>query len=111
MDVLKQKQTKKYDYISRYSGIYFYYNTLDDKYIYGITKQIKDNILSFQHTVNKNDTLDSLSAYYYGRPDFFWVIADYNRIQDPFINLYESGFTTLEIPNISSISSSFKTKG
>ena len=111
MDILTQKQTKKYDYISRYSGIYFYYNTLDDKYMYGITKQMKDNILSFEHTVKKTDTLDSLAEFYYGRPDFFWVIADFNRIQDPFINLYDCGFKTINIPNISSISSNFKTKG
>ena len=47
--------------------------------------------------IKDTDTLDSLALKYYGRPDLFWVIADFNRIQDPYINLYEN-YNFLNIP-------------
>ena len=40
MDKLKNKSFKNYDYITRYSKFPYYYNTLDDKYIYGITENL-----------------------------------------------------------------------
>lgn len=102
MNILKNKQSKKYSYISRYSGFPLYYNTLDNKYIYGLTSQLKTNVQYFLYTVKENDTLDSLANTYYGRPDFYWVIADFNRIQDPFTNLKER-FSTIKIPSIADI--------
>lgn len=103
MDVLKDKQTREYDYISRYASFSFYYNTQDDKYIYEITSQLNDNITFVEHKIKQWDTLDSLAFYYYGRPDLYWVIADFNRIQDPFINLYDN-YKALKIPQLSNIS-------
>lgn len=103
MDVLKDKQTKSYPYISRYAGFPFYYNTLDDKYIYGVTGQLDEDIPYVAHKVLQSDTLESLSLKYYGRPDYYWVIADFNRIQDPFVILKEK-FETLKIPTLSNIS-------
>ena len=102
MDVLKDKQTKNYDYISRYSGLYFYYNTLDDKYIYGLGNQMKTDVQCIVHYVEPNDDLDYLANKYYGRPDFFWIIADFNRIRDPFVKLSDH-YVTLKIPSISDI--------
>ena len=102
MDVLKNKSYKQYPYISRYSGFPFYYNTLDKKYIYGITKQLSLDTPYVLHKVTQTDTLDSLSLQYYGRPDLYWVIADFNRIQDSYIKLSER-YETLKIPSISSI--------
>ena len=49
-----------------------------------------------------NTTLDYLANKYYGRPDYFWVIADFNRIQDPFKPLYPR-FEQIKIPNIGAI--------
>ena len=103
MDVLKDKQTRSYDYISRYSSFSFYYNTLDDKYIYEVTSQLNDNITFVEHKIKQWDTLDSLAFYYYGRPDLYWVIADFNRIQDPFISLFEN-YKSIKIPQLSNIS-------
>ena len=103
MDVLKDKQTKEYTYISRYASFPFYYNTKDNKYIYGITSQLNDNITYVEHKIKQWDTLDSLAFYYYGRPDLYWVIADFNRIQDPFINLYGK-YKALKIPQLTNVS-------
>lgn len=103
MDVLKDKQSKTYSYISRYSAFPFYYNTLDNKYIYGVTSQLDKNIPYVAHKIEQSDTLESLALKYYGRPDYYWVIADFNSIQDPFIYLKEK-FEIIKIPALSNIS-------
>ena len=54
------------------------------------------------HYVTDRDTLDSLALYYYGRPDLYWIIADFNRIQDPYINLFEK-YNYIYIPSLSGV--------
>lgn len=103
MDVLKNKSYKNYNYLSRYIAFPYYYNTLDNKYIYGLTKQLSKNTVYVAHKVKQSDTLDSLANYYYGRPDLYWVIANFNNINDCFIDLY-SNFTSIKVPSLSSIS-------
>ena len=103
MDVLKDKQSKTYSYISRYSAFSFFYNTEDTKYIYGITSQLNTNTSYVAHKVNQADTLESLALKYYGRPDYYWIIADFNRIQDPFIKLSDR-YKVVNIPSLSNIS-------
>lgn len=102
MDILKDKQTRQYDYISRYAGFPFYYNTQDNKYIYGLTNQLSQNVRYVTHTVKQSDTLDYLANYYYGRPDYFWVIADFNRIQDPFITLWKN-YNVIKVPSLADV--------
>lgn len=102
MDVLKDKSKKSYPYISRYAAFPFYYHTKDDKYIYGITSQLSDDVSFVIHEITESDTLDSLADKYYGRPDLFWVIADFNKIQDPFIKLFGK-YETLKVPSLSNI--------
>ncbi len=102
MDILQNKNYKSYDYFSRYSSFPYYYNSIDKKYIYGTTSQINTNISYILHKVKKNETLDSISLDYYNNPTYFWVIADFNRIQDPY-NKLEEGIN-LKIPSLSSIS-------
>lgn len=103
MDVLNNKQTKSYDFVSRYTTFPFYYHTLDSKYIYGLTKLLNKDTPYVSHTVTQTDTLDSLSFKYYGRPDYYWIIGYFNNIQDPFLNLL-SRFDTIKIPSLSNVS-------
>lgn len=103
MDVLKDAEKRTYDYISRYTPFNFYYHTKDDKYIYGMTNQLSDDVIYVEHKVIQRDTLDSLAEYYYGRPDYYWIIADFNKIQDPLIVLWEN-FETIKIPSITTVS-------
>lgn len=102
MDVLINKQSKNYNYRSRYQSNYFYYNINDNKYIYGLTSQLHDDTEFVVHNTKPDDTLDKLALKYYGRPDFFWVIADFNRIIDSYEDI--SKYTTIKIPNINNIS-------
>ena len=103
MDVLKDKHTIEYNYISRYSIFPVYYNKVDKKYVYGITNHLRDSVAYVEYKIQQGDTLDSLANYHYGRPDYYWVIADFNKIQDPFIDLFEN-YESIRIPNLNSIS-------
>jgi len=102
MDVLIDKSKRDYNYTSRYASFPYYYNTLDKKYVYGITGWLTQDTEYTIHNVEDIDTLDSLALKYYGRPDFYWVIADFNRIIDPYIKLNEN-YNFLYIPTLSGI--------
>ena len=102
MEVLGRKQYKNYDRVSRYQVFPFYYNNLDDKYIYGLTSHlIVDGTKFVAHKVKRDETLDSLALHYYNNPTYYWVIADFNRILDPYEEL-EVG-KVLKIPTFSNI--------
>lgn len=102
MDILTNKTTESKDYISRYSNFPFYYHELDEKFIQGVTAYLSTDKSYVTVSVDQTMTLDALSNKYYGRPDYWWVIADFNRIRDPFIDLYPR-YTTLKIPSITDI--------
>lgn len=102
MDILQDKQYKEYDYLSRYTTFPYYYNKVDDKYMYGIVGHLKEDTAYVLHEVKDFDTLDSLSFKYYGRPDFYWIIADFNRIRDPFMRLKDK-YSAVKVPSISTI--------
>ena len=101
MDVLKEKSIKQYDTLSRYSSFNTYYNTLDDKYLYGLTSPFDTSTIFVLHDVKQYDTLESLALKYYGRPDYFWIIAMYNNINDAFCDI--SKRKSIKIPTISNI--------
>ena len=103
MESLTNKQSKSYNYISRYANFQYAYNENDNKYIYMITSQLSEDTTYVMHKLSKTDTLDYLANRYYGRPDLFWVIADFNRISDPFVDITER-MTEIKIPALTSIS-------
>lgn len=102
MEILKNKNYKSYDYISRYANVPEYYHSLDKKYLCGTAYQLSKDTSYLIHKVIKNDTLDSLSLTYYNSPLYFWVIMDFNNLQDPFLDLVEG--SELRIPTLSAIS-------
>ena len=102
MNVLKDKSSKKYLYTSRYATLPYYYNTLDKKYMYGISKNLNTNTDYVLHNLVDSDSLDSLALKYYGRPDLFWVIADFNNLNDPYIRLVDK-MNSIKIPALSGI--------
>jgi len=102
MDVLQNKSKKSFSYISRYAPFYFYYHKLDKKYVYGITRHLSLDLPYVEIIVSPEDTFDILANKYYGRPDYFWVIADFNRVADPFIKVSDY-FTKIKIPSLTSI--------
>ena len=102
MDILKNKQKVSYDYTSRYIPFYTYYNTVDNKYMYGLTSHLNKDVPYVVHSVKQEDTLDSLAYKYYGRPDYFWIIADFNNINDSFVELWKK-YKTVRVPSLSKI--------
>lgn len=102
MDTLINKKYNQYDYTSRYTGVPYYYDTLNEKEIYGIGSNLKKDTSWLAHSVKQDDTLDSLALHYYNNPSFWWIIAYFNNIQDPFIKL-ANYFTIIQIPAITSI--------
>ena len=98
MNILINKQYKTYNKLSRYSVYPIYYNTLDKKFEGSITGWLDGTTPYVDHVVQE---FDSLALYYYGNPTYFWIIADYNRISDPFEPLITGA--TLQIPTFSSI--------
>ena len=102
MDTLKNKSYYSYDYINRYSSVPYYYDTLKDRYVYGIGRQMLKTAPWASHKVQETDTLDSLALKYYNNPIYSWVIAYFNNIQDAFVHLSDY-YDILKIPNISAI--------
>lgn len=100
-DTLINKSYKTYDYLSRYGAFPYYYNTKDNKYIYGTTSQLNASTTYTLHKVKQGETFDSIALDYYNNPTFFWVICDFNRIQDPYKEL-ETG-EVLKIPTLNAI--------
>lgn len=105
MNILKNKAYKEYDKISRYSSIPYYYHTLDNKYIYGVGSYLRDDTLYTLYTIQPRDTIDSLALRFYNNPTLFWIICDFNRINDPYIKLIPG--EKIKIPALSNIE--FKT--
>lgn len=103
MDTLKEKSYLDFSYLSRYAFSPVFFDTLKSKYVTGIGQiLVKDKLAYFTHTVTRRDTLDSLALKYYNNPTYWWIIAQYNDIQDAFRPLYGS-YKVLQIPNLSTL--------
>lgn len=101
MDKLIDKAYKDYNYVSRYATFPYFYNTVDKKYVQGITGQLSKECTYTLHKIVVGDTLDSLALDAYSNSTYFWVIADFNNIRDPFAPL-EVG-TMIKIPTLAGI--------
>lgn len=102
MNPLTKKQYKQYDRVSRYSPFPYYYNNVDKKYVYGVTANLYIGDTPFvAHTVKETDTWDSLALYYYNNPTYYWIICDFNRVTDPFVE--PKCGTVIKIPTFSAI--------
>lgn len=102
MDKLKNRRVATYEYINRYAGVPYYFDPDRQRDVFGIGKQIRKDLPYFSHETKPGDTLDSLALTYYNNPTFWWAIAYFNNILDPFINLHKT-MPSVKIPNISSI--------
>lgn len=102
MDTLRNKNYANFDYLSRYTNVPYFYDSLRDREIFGIGTNMKNNTEYFTHKVQNNDTLHSLALKYYNNPTYWWIIAYFNDVQDSFIHLKDK-YETLKIPNISSV--------
>ena len=101
MDRLQEKAYRTYNYISRYSNFPYYYNTEDEKYIYGTTAYLDDSTPYTLYKVQKTDTWDSMALKFYNSPTFFWILCDFNRVQNPY-EMPEVG-TLIKVPALTNI--------
>lgn len=99
--VLKDKQYKSYNYLSRYSSFPYYYHSLDRKYIYGTTSQLVSSIPYVLYISKFGDTWDSIALDFYNNPSLYWVICDFNHVQDPYSPIKEK--ENIKIPVLNSI--------
>ncbi len=102
MDTLKNKNYESYDYLSRYTQVPYYFDTIKQREVYGIGSNLLKDSPYVSHKLTQEDTLHSLSLQYYNNPTYWWVIAYFNDIQDSFAPLMEH-YKVLRIPNIASI--------
>ena len=102
MDTLKNKNYESYDYLSRYTNVPYYFDTIKQREIYGIGSNLLKDSQYVSHKLTSEDTLHSLSLRYYNNPTYWWVIAYFNDIQDAFVHLIEH-YSILKIPSIASI--------
>ena len=55
MDILKDKSSRTYLYTSRYATLPYYYNTLDKKFMYGISKNLSTSTEYVLHNLIDSD--------------------------------------------------------
>ena len=87
MNVLTNKTAKTGRYFSRYNGLFYYYNHLDEKYQLETRhwlKELPDTTKIKTYVIKEKDTWDSIALEFYNNPTYYWIICDYNRIIDPF---------------------------
>lgn len=101
MDRLQEKAYRTYNYISRYSSFPYYYNTEDEKYIYGTTAYLDDSTPYTLYKVENTDTWDSMALKFYNSPTFFWILCDFNRVQNPY-EMPKVG-TLIKVPALTNI--------
>lgn len=109
MSVLKHETYNSYSYVSRYSSFPFYYHTVDNKYVGGITAYLDDSTIYTLYTVKQGDTLDNLALEFYNNPTLFWIICSFNHIRDPYLPLKVG--EKLKIPSISNIKYNINGRG
>lgn len=88
MEVLSNKTAKTSEYFSRYNGLYYYFNDLDNKYQLQTgswLKQIATVNGTQVYKVQKGDTWDKIALKFYKNPTYYWILCDYNRVIDPFV--------------------------
>ena len=102
MRKLTNKKFETFDYVSRYTSVPYYYDVNNNRNVYGIGEQLSKDIPYVTHKVKPEDSLDALALTYYNNPTYWWVIAYFNRISDPFVVLHLK-YSTLKIPSISGI--------
>lgn len=83
MDILTNKTAKTSEYFSRYNGLSYFYNKLDNKEQLENTKWLSHEMDYSVYQVKDGDTYDSIALLHYNNPTYYWIICDFNRILDP----------------------------
>ena len=101
MDVLKNKQYKEYNRLSRYASFPYYYNTLDNKCVTQTPTSLDPTTQYSVYEVKDGESYDLIALLFYNNPTYYWIICDFNNIIDPLTNPLPG--TRLKIPQLSTI--------
>lgn len=101
MDILKDKQYREFDILSKYSNTPYYYNEIDNKYMCGLGNRLNKGTNYIQYKIQNGDTLDKIALKFYQNPSYYWIIADFNNIIDAFVDLKVGAL--LYIPTLSNV--------
>ena len=71
MDTLKNKNYENYDYLSRYTHVPYYFDTLTEREISGIGTGMSKDSPYVSHKVEPGDTLHKLALKYYNNPTYW----------------------------------------
>lgn len=93
---------KQYEYISRYESFPYLYDKYNNRYYYGITSNLDKNTPYASYVVKVGDTYDSIAYDLYGSPLFYWIICNFNDVQDCFAEP-EVG-SIIKVPSLNLIS-------
>ena len=95
------KYFRNYDYVCRYQGFPYYYDSRNNRYYYGLTSYLSDNTDYVVYEVKPGDSYDSIALDKYGCALYYWIILDYNRILDALEPPVPG--TILRLPSLNSI--------
>lgn len=95
------KYYKEYNYISRYEGFPYYYDSLNNRYYYGLTANLNKDTPYASYVVQIGDSYDSIAYDKYGNALFYWIICNFNNVMDSF-EMPTPG-TVLKLPSLSAI--------
>ena len=98
--MLIDKQRKTYMYFSRYQNSDYYYDTDAQKYWMANAYWLKETT-PYILTVQRGETYDSIALDSYANPTYWWIIADFNRVTDPFEN--PKAGTQIKVPIFSNL--------
>lgn len=86
----KNKGLKQYSYLSRYTSVPVMGDSTAGRQYHGTVKWIDMEDIEYTiYSCKGGETLENLALNFYGNPQYWWVIADANRIIDSFKPLEE----------------------
>ncbi len=71
MNTFKDKTYANYDYTCRYTSTPYFFDTKNNKEVYGVGTSMDTTSPYYSHQVKAGDTLDSLSLKYYNNPTYW----------------------------------------
>lgn len=97
----KTRYYKQYNYISRYEQFAYYYDDLNNRYYYGLVSNLSNDLPYASYVVQAGDSYDSIAYDKYGSPLFYWIICNFNNIEDSLEDPIPG--TILNLPNMNSL--------
>jgi hypothetical protein len=77
---------KEYPHLSRYATVRVFRDR-EGQLFHGSVMWTRDDLPFTLYEVKQGDTIEKIANEQFGNPTYSWIIADANRIVDPFLPL------------------------